>query len=518
MRVILDGKTLEVSEGTKVLDIVQPGTLACKVDNYLESLSYEINNEVEIKSVTLSSVVGQRIFERSLVFVLVRATRELYPNARVVVRHSISNGIFVDIKNVGKAMSPAMAKTISQRMRQIIDSNEIFVKEVVRKRDAEKIFLEDGQLDKIEILRQRPEDYIPIFSLGWYKDYTHLPVVYHAGLLKDFELKFYLPGFILVLPSYHHGGKLGRYVEQPKLAHVFMEEERQAEILEVSDVSSLNRQISTDSKRLILISEALHSRKITEVVNQIIENPEKRLILIAGPSSSGKTTLSHRLLIQLQALGLKPVSISLDDYFVDRENTPLGEDGQPDFENIRAIELDLFNDHLARLMQGETVETPTYNFKLGKRDEKTKKLKVGTSSPIIIEGIHGLNEELTDAIPKNHKYKIYISALTQLNIDDHNRVPTTDARLLRRIVRDNRSRGHDAVKTLKMWPKVRRGEEKYIFPFQEEADIMINSSLPYELAVLKPYVEPLLTKVAQDENEFTEAQRLLSFLRYFVDL
>lgn len=257
-------------------------------------------------------------------------------------------------------------------MREIISSNEPFVKEIVRKREAEKFFLEDGQMDKVELLRQRPEEYVPIYSLGWYKDYAHLPVVSHAGLLQDFDLKFYLPGVILILPSYFHGGKVGPYMEQPKLAQVFSEEEKRAEILEVSDVTSLNRQIKTDPKKLVLISEALHSRKITEVVNSILENPEKRLILISGPSGSGKTTLSHRLLYQLQALGLKPVSISLDDYFIDRDKTPLDEDGQPDFENIRAIELDLFNDHLARLMQGETVETPIYNFKLGRRDERTK--------------------------------------------------------------------------------------------------------------------------------------------------
>ena len=518
MKVVLDGKTLDVSPGTKVIDIVEPGTLACIVDNYLESLNYEIHSEVEVKSVSLSSILGQRIFERSLVFVLVRATRELYPDARVVVRHAISNGIFVDIKNIGQAMSPAVAKTIAQRMREIISSNEPFVKEIVRKREAEKFFLEDGQMDKVELLRQRPEEYVPIYSLGWYKDYAHLPVVSHAGLLQDFDLKFYLPGVILILPSYFHGGKVGPYMEQPKLAQVFSEEEKRAEILEVSDVTSLNRQIKTDPKKLVLISEALHSRKITEVVNSILENPEKRLILISGPSGSGKTTLSHRLLYQLQALGLKPVSISLDDYFIDRDKTPLDEDGKPDFENIRAIELDIFNDHLARLMQGETVETPIYNFKLGRRDERTKTLKVDPDSPIIIEGIHGLNEELTEAIPKNHKFKIYISALTQLNIDDHNRVPTTDARLFRRIVRDNRSRGHDALTTLRMWPKVRLGEEKYIFPYQEEADVMINSSLPYELAVLKPYVEPVLEKVDRREPEFCEAQRLLSFLRYFAVL
>ena len=248
MKVVLDGKTLDVSPGTKVIDIVEPGTLACIVDNYLESLNYEIHSEVEVKSVSLSSILGQRIFERSLVFVLVRATRELYPDARVVVRHAISNGIFVDIKNIGQAMSPAVAKTIAQRMREIISSNEPFVKEIVRKREAEKFFLEDGQMDKVELLRQRPEEYVPIYSLGWYKDYAHLPVVSHAGLLQDFDLKFYLPGVILILPSYFHGGKVGPYMEQPKLAQVFSEEEKRAEILEVSDVTSLNRQIKTDPR------------------------------------------------------------------------------------------------------------------------------------------------------------------------------------------------------------------------------------------------------------------------------
>lgn len=518
MIVTLDGKKMEVSPGTNVLSLVKEGTLACKVDNYLESLSYEINSEVDIKSVDLSSVLGQRIFERSLVFVLVKAVRELYPTAQVIVQHSISNGIFVEIKNVGQAISPAMAKAISYRMNQIINSKEPFKKEILRKYEAEKMFLEDNQLDKVELLRQRPEEYIPVFSLGWYKDFSHLPIVPHAGLLKPFELKFYLPGFILQIPTYKNPGRIAPYVEQPKLAQIFSEEEKQAEILEVSNVTSLNRKIFANAKRLILISEAIHARKLALLAEQIINNPEKRLILIAGPSSSGKTTFAQRLSIQLESLGYKPISISLDDYFVDREKTPLDEDGQPDYENINAIELELFNDQLARLMQGEKVEAPVFNFKLGKRDEKIRELSVGYNQPIIIEGIHGLNEKLTHAIPKNRKFKVYVSALTQLNIDDHNRVPTTDARLIRRIVRDFNYRNHDALKTLRIWPKVRRGEEKYIFPYQEEAEVMFNSALPYELAVLKPYVEPLLAKVAKTEDEFTEAQRLLQFLQFFASL
>ncbi len=518
MIITLDGVKKEVAPGTKVIELVNNQTLACTVDNHLESLYYEITSEVDIKSVDLSSVLGQRIFERSLVFVLVRAVRELYPSARVIVQHSISNGLLVEMENVGRALSPNMAKLISQRMQEIIDSKEPFKKEVVRKYEAEKIFLDDAQLDKIELLKQRPEEYIPIFSLGWYKDYSHLPVVPHAGLLQPFALKFYLPGFILQIPTYKNPDRIAPYLEQPKLAQVFSQEERQAEILEVNDVPSLNRKILSDPKRLIMISEAIHARKLSLLAQQIVENPEKRLILIAGPSSSGKTTFAQRLSIQLESLGYKPISISLDDYFVDRDKTPLDEEGHPDFENINAIELDLFNEQLTSLMQGETVEAPIYNFKTGKRESTGRQLRVGLDQPIIIEGIHGLNEELTSAIPKYHKFKIYVSALTQLNIDDHNRVPTTDARLIRRMVRDYRFRGHDALTTLKMWPKVRRGEEKYIFPFQEEAEFMFNSALPYELAILKGYVEPLLAKVPQEEDEFSEAQRLLLFLQYFANL
>ncbi len=518
MHITLDGKKIEVAPKTKVLDLINDGTLACKVNNHLEELTYEINSEVEIKTINLSSVLGQRIFERSLVFVLVRAVRELYPSARVVVQHSLSNGIFVELKDIGQAISPVMAKIISARMQEIIESKEPFEKEIVRKYEAEKLFLDDGQLDKVELLRQRPEEYVAVYSLGWYKDYSHLPVVPHAGLLQPFALKFYLPGFILQMPTYKNPNKIAPYKEQQKLAQVFCEEEEQAEILGVNDVPSLNRKIITDAKRLILISEAIQSRKFTEITQQIVANPEKRLILIAGPSSSGKTTFAQRLSIQLESLGYKPISISLDDYFVNRDKTPLDEEGQPDFENINAIELDLFNDQLARLMQGETVEVPLYNFKLGKREEKGRLIKVEPNQPIIIEGIHGLNEELTPAIPKGRKFKIYVSALTQLNIDDHNRIPTTDARLIRRMVRDYQFRGHDALRTLQFWPKVRQGEEKYIFPFQEEADIMFNSALPYELTVLKKYAEPILAKVPDTEDEYTEAQRLLKFLQYFVDL
>jgi uridine kinase len=341
-----------------------------------------------------------------------------------------------------------------------------------------------------------------------------------TGYLKCFGLKFYLPGFILRYPQKESPTTLPTFVEQRKLANVYYEFEHWGKVLEIEDVASLNTQINSGrTGELIRIAEALHEKKLAQLADEITKDRGRvRVILIAGPSSSGKTTFAQRLCIQLRVNGLRPIAIGTDDYFVDREHTPVDEKGEPDFEALEALDLELFNQHLIRLIQGEEVEIPIFNFQTGTREPKGEIISAKDDQPIIIEGIHGLNERLTSEIPKDRKFKIYISALTQLNVDNHNRIPTTDNRLLRRIVRDNQFRSHDAKATIRQWPSVRRGEERNIFPFQEDADAMFNSALAYELAILKRYAEPLLRAISKDDPEFPEAKRLLKFLSYILPM
>ena len=341
-----------------------------------------------------------------------------------------------------------------------------------------------------------------------------------TGYLKLFDLKYYKPGFILMYPHEDDIYNIKPFKDLPKLARVFKETEDWAKILDVADVGALNDAVkSEDINELILVAEGLHEKKIANIADKIYENKEKiKIVLIAGPSSSGKTTFSKRLAVQLRVLGLKPKAISLDDYFVDREFTPLDEKGNYDFERLESLDIDLFNKHLTALLAGREVELPVFNFITGKRESLGIKYKMDNRSILVIEGIHGLNETLTSSISKENKYKIYVSALTQLNIDDHNRISTTDVRLLRRIVRDNRYRGKNAEATLLSWESVRNGEEKNIFPYQEEADIMFNSTLVYEMCILKKFAQPLLKEIPADSPAYLEANRLLSFLNYFIDV
>ena len=383
-----------------------------------------------------------------------------------------------------------------------------------------ELFQAAGQLDKVRLLKYKTTQEVHIYKCGAYQDYLYGYMVPSTGYLKQFELKYYLPGFILRFPTWESPTEIPDFKEQRKLARIFYEFEKWGEILEVEDVGALNQQIAAGkSGELIRIAEALHEKNIAQIADLIANDSERiKVVLIAGPSSSGKTTFAQRLAVQLRVNGLKPVPISLDDYFVNREVTPLGLDGLPDFEALEAIDVELFNEHLTSLIQGLTIVLPRYNFKSGHREPGQETLRISKEQPLIIEGIHGLNDKLTSNIPKDNKFKIYISALTQLNVDDHNRIPTTDNRIIRRIVRDNQFRGHDARWTIGMWPMVRRGEETSIFPFQEETDVMFNSALIYELAVLKRYAEPLLQKVTPDHPEFSEAKRLLKFLSYFVPM
>ncbi|QSQ07767.1 Threonine--tRNA ligase 2 [Koleobacter methoxysyntrophicus] len=518
------GEVFFYKDGTSLLEISRdfqdkfPLTIvAARVNNMLRELTYIPEGDVELEFVDLTSEDGERIYVRSLSCVFIRAAREIIKGCRVSIEHSLGNGIYCEIHG-DRSITESDVLAIEKRMREIIQKDIPFIKESIPLEEAVEMFEKDGQLDKVRLLKYRKRPFINIYSCGWFKDYFYGYMVPSTGFLKKFGLKFYPPGLILQFPNRYSPDDIPPYIDQPKLAAVFKEAEQWGEILGVADVGSLNERISMGRGReLVRIAEALHEKKIAQIADEIAQHSDRlRVILIAGPSSSGKTTFAQRLSVQLKVNGLRPVSVSLDDYFVNRDMTPRDENGNYDFESIEAIDIALFNRQLVELIEGKKVEVPTYNFQKGVREYRGNMLQVEKNQPIIIEGIHGLNERLTSSIPKENKFKIYVSALTQLNIDDHNRIPTTDTRILRRIVRDSQFRSNDALNTIKMWPSVRRGEEKYIFPFQEDANVMFNSALIYELSVLKRYAEPLLQKIDSRYREFPKARILLKFLDYFL--
>jgi uridine kinase len=393
-----------------------------------------------------------------------------------------------------------------------------FKKNKMDNKAAEELFRKTGQYDKIALLKYREKKYVNVYSCYGYYDYFYNYMVPSTAYLKTFELRFYSPGLILRFPEKCNPEIIPEFIEQKKLFNIFREFEKWGSILEIQNISNLNDAIIENRfKDLINVAEALHEKKIAQIADLIASSEEKKkLVLIAGPSSSGKTTFAQRLAVQLKVNGLKPISISIDDYFKNREDTPVDEHGEFDFESVEAIDIETFNDVMTKLIKGELVEVPTYNFQKGMREWTGKKLKIDEDQIVIIEGIHGLNEILTQDIPKEKKFKIYISALTHLGVDNHNRIPTSDLRLIRRIVRDFQFRGTDALSTIKRWDSVRRGEDTYIYPFQEEADVMFNSSLVYELCVLKKVALPQLVKIKNDVPEYIEAKRLVKFLNYFL--
>jgi uridine kinase len=402
-------------------------------------------------------------------------------------------------------------------MTSIVEANLPIERQNMPLNVAVRKFEAEGNVEKVCLLRQIERDTVSLYTCDGITDYFYGPMVPETLYLKQFELQYYSPGFILMFPDKTNPDSIPAFRDNPKLAQIFLEAERWGEILGCPTVSQLNQELlSGGFLDIMRVAEALHEKKVAAIADLVDHQRQSvKLVLIAGPSSSGKTTFAQRLGIQLRVHGIRPVSISLDDYFLDRENSPRTANGDYDFESINALDLPLFNQHLVSLLAGEVVEPPTYNFKVGRREYTGKKLQVGPNHVLVIEGIHGLNPQLTNAVPRHQKMLIYVSALTQLAIDRHNRIPTTDTRLIRRIVRDNQFRSHGALQTLRMWPSVRSGEEMNIFPFQEQADVMFNSALIYEVAVLRRYAEPLLAKITPEYPEYLEARRLTGFLRHF---
>lgn len=513
---------IDVKKGSKFKEIakkIYPNNykdfLGVKINNEIKHLDYKIEENCDIEFLDITDKDGMRIYVRTLSYIYIKACNELYSHGKVTIEHSLSKGLYSEIHKE-KDLVPEDIEIIKNKMRELIEQDLDITREKVDKEQARKIFEVQEMDDKLELLKYRKKDYIHMYNLENYYDIFYGYLAPSTGYIKKFDLKYYSPGVIIQFPRKENDFSIPEFQKQKKLFTIFRETEKWGEILEIGCVGVLNNKIVDGSiEEIIRVSEALHEKKIAYIADKIEENGDIRVISIAGPSSSGKTTFAQRLAIQLKVNGRKSSAISLDDYFVDREKTPLNENGEYDFEAIEAIDLEKFNDDLIKIMNGECVELPTYNFITGKREYNGHKMQIGEKELIIIEGIHGLNEKLTSSIPHNNKFKIYISALTQLNIDAHNRIPTTDARLIRRIVRDNTYRGNSAEKTLEMWNAVREGEEKNIFPFQEEADIMFNSALAYEIALLKKHIEPLLREIDITSKYYPESKRLLKFISYF---
>ncbi len=493
--------------------------VAVMVNNDTASLTYRIEINCNVAPVLLDTRIGANVYRRSLCFLLTIAARELFPDKRLVIGHSLGKGYFYYFDGMDRVPDSDLMN-LEQRMKELVSEAHPIRRKVVSYLEALQSFELIKQEDTVLLLKYRNDPKIPIYTCGSYLDLAHAPLVPNTSVLQVFEILSYPPGFVLGYPPWKDPQKMIPFKPNPALFSVFQEYKNWGKILNVSCVGRLNDMItSRRAREFIEVTESLHDRKISNIADRINERRDQiRLILIAGPSSSGKTTFSKKLAIQLRVLGRNPVPISLDDYFQPRELTPMDEQGNYNFEALEAIDIELLNQQIIQLLQGKKVQQPQFDFHRGGRKPETKALVLPRRSVLILEGIHGLNELLTARIPSEQKFNIYVSALTQLNLDDHNRISTTDNRLLRRIVRDHQFRGHSAFDTLSMWASVRRGEELNIFPFQNSADAVFNSALDYELAVLKVYAEPLLKTIKPNSQVFYEARGLLSFLDNFAQI
>lgn len=521
MKIIVKDREYEYPENTRLEDIARDFEhlyngiiVAAKVNNELRDLNCTISEDSVVEFVDTTVEEGTRIYRRSLTFVFIKAVKELLPGATVTIEHSLGKGLYCEIH--GYSINNKIVASIKDKMKEIIDKNLKIERKMLPREEAIRLFEKEGLMEKVRLFNDTDKEKVPVYYCDGTVDFFYSPCVPSTRYLKVFDIRFYFPGVILIAPDIYNPRSLPVFVDVPKLASIFKEAEEWAHILDINYVASLNDLIKRGGARdSILVSEAFHEKKISKIADYIASNKMIKVVLIAGPSSSGKTSFIHRLSVQLRVNGLKPFAISLDNYFVPRELTPRDEFGNYDFESIDALDLPLFNEHLIKLIQGEEVEIPIFNFKTGEREPVGRKVKLEKNQIILMEGIHGLNEKLTIQIPKDNKYKIYVSAITQLNLDEHNRIPTSQTRLIRRIVRDSQFRSTDAAETINMWPRVRKGEERWIFPYQEQADVMFNSFLPYELPVLKKYAEPLLKKVSKDDPAYSIAKEMLEFLSYF---
>ena len=515
-----DGRVISGPRGAPVSDFLRAiespiPVVAAAVEYELRELTFPISSDAEVVPVTMSDADGARIYRRSLNFLLEAAFADMHPRARLTIDHSISFGGYYCQVSGRAALSKEEIGALLAKMQALVEADLPFLKIQVPLEDSIRHFRDLGYDDKVGLLRFRRKDYLTLYRLGARMDYHHGYMVPSTGYLKWFDMLPANGGFTLRFPRRHSPTEVERVPEYPKLLAAFRQYGDWLERLDIANVGSLNAAIEAGrAHEIVLVSEALHEQNISDIAQQIARR-RPRIILIAGPSSSGKTTLSRRLMIQLLALGISPFPLELDNYFLDRDRTPCGADGKPDFESIDAVDLPMLAHDLPRLIRGDSVQLPRYDFKAGVRCEGDS-IQLRPEQPIILEGIHGMNPRLIPDALSGDAFRLYVSALTQLNLDRHNRVSTTDTRLVRRIVRDARERGYGARDTIARWESVRAGEKKYIFPYQENADVMFNSAAVYELSALKPLVEPLLRQVPFGIPEYIEAKRLLAFLEWFL--
>ena len=515
-------KTQKVEIGSTLFDVFSSfdlkmthGPVSARVNNKVEGMHYRVYNSKDVEFLDMTTASGSRAYTRTLFFVLCKAVQDIYPATDVVIDIPVSNGFYVDIR-LGRPVVDEDVNIIRCRMQEIIDARMPIRRFTVPTEDAITLFQEKGDVEKVKLLKTSGSIYTTYYKIGEYVDYYYGTLLTNTSQLYLFGLEKYYDGMLLRIPSLKNPDELGEMTRQDKMFDIFKEHHRWQEILGIRTVGDFNQAIEAGhATDIINISEALQEKKLAKIAEDIAQRKGVKLVLLAGPSSSCKTTSCKRLSIQLAVNGLKPLQISLDDYFVDRDKTPKDENGEYDFESIYALNLDLLNDQFNALFRGEEVDLPKYDFPSGKSIKSGKKLKLEPSNVLVVEGIHALNPELTAHIPEEQIYRVYASALTTILLDNHNYIPTTDNRLLRRIIRDYKYRGVSAQETIHRWPSVRAGENKWIFPFQENADAMLNTAMLYELSVLKMQAEPLLQQVPENCEEYAEAYRLLKFLKYF---
>ncbi|MGG7178022.1 nucleoside kinase [Clostridium paraputrificum] len=520
---LIDDKEININRGTTFKEVIDKyyedtSIVLCELEGNYYELGKEIPCSGKLNVIYANTEIGWKVYSRTLQFIFIKSALELFPNSKIIIEHSISKGLFSEIHK-DEPVTVEEINEIKDKMIDLINRDCKINKVEVTRKKAIEIFEDYEMSDKVKLLKQSNFETVKLYELEGRYDYFYGQMAYSTGVIKAFDLIPYNHGLVLRNPTEEDVTVLPEFNEQKRLASIFYETEKWLNILGVGEVGDLNQKVLNNELRdLILVSEALHEKKIAYIADNIVNREEVKVVLIAGPSSSGKTTFANRLGIQLRVNGVIPIPISLDDYFINRDETPKDENGEYDFESINAIDLKQFNSDLKGLLNGEEVEIPSYNFKTGKREWIGHKLKLPSNGVIVIEGIHGLNPLLTGEILDKNKFKIYISALTQLNLDNHNRIATTDVRKVRRIVRDFLSRDYGAEDTLLMWPSIRRGEKKNIFIFQEEADVMFNSTLVYELCVLKTYAIKELEKIKPGSPVYNEAVRLRAFLNFFEEI
>ena len=515
-------KSQKVEIGSTLFDIFSAfdlkmthGPVSARVNNKVEGMHYRVYNSKDVEFLDMTSSSGSRAYTRTLFFVLCKAVQDIYPATDVVIDIPVSNGFYVDIR-LGRPVVDEDVNIIRRRMQEIIDARMPIRRFTVPTEEAVALFQEKGDVEKVKLLKTSGSIYTTYYKIGDYVDYYYGTLLTNTSQLYLFGLEKYYDGMLLRIPSLKNPDVLGEMTRQDKMFEIFKEHHRWQSILGIRTVGDFNQAIDANhATDIINISEALQEKKIAKIAEEIASRKGVKLVLLAGPSSSGKTTSCKRLSIQLAVNGLKPLQISLDDYFVDRDKTPKDASGEYDYESIYALDLDLINEQFNALFRGEEVELPKYDFQSGKSKKSGNKLKMNDNNVLVVEGIHALNPELTAHIPQEQIFRVYASALTTILLDNHNYIPTTDNRLLRRIIRDYKYRGVSAQETIHRWPSVRAGENKWIFPFQENADAMLNTAMLYELAVIKTQAEPLLQQVPENCEEYVEAYRLLKFLKYF---